>query len=64
MDIADRAQKVIEQTISVALSQRRTKNKPSAIYCEDCGRLVPEERRKAVPGCTRCVDCQREFEEG
>lgn len=32
-------------------------------YCEDCGEEIPEARRRAVPGCARCVRCQTEFEE-
>ena len=30
--------------------------------CEDCGEEIPEGRRKALPGCTRCVQCQQELE--
>jgi len=30
--------------------------------CEDCGDSIPRARRKAVPGCTRCVTCQTKFE--
>jgi len=32
------------------------------IRCEDCDAPIPERRRKAVPGCTRCVECQAEIE--
>ena len=28
--------------------------------CEDCGEMIPEARRKAVPGVRRCVACQAE----
>ncbi len=34
----------------------------SAEECEDCGKPIPGERRKAAPGCTRCVRCQKLFE--
>lgn len=27
-------------------------------HCEDCDELIPEARRKAMPGCRRCIDCQ------
>lgn len=30
--------------------------------CIDCGEEIPEKRRAAIPGCTRCIDCQTEFE--
>ena len=33
----------------------------SATEC-DCGALIPEARRKAVPGCQRCVKCQTAHE--
>jgi len=26
--------------------------------CEDCGEAIPEGRRLAVQGCTRCIHCQ------
>jgi phage/conjugal plasmid C-4 type zinc finger TraR family protein len=31
--------------------------------CVDCGSLIPAARRRAVPGCVRCVACQNEFEQ-
>lgn len=34
----------------------------SAEECEECGDPIPEERRKAYRGCTRCVGCQTAFE--
>lgn len=34
----------------------------SRAECDDCGEPIPEARRKAVPGCTRCVACQEDFE--
>lgn len=34
----------------------------SKTHCEDCGEPIPEARRKAMPGCTRCVECASEFE--
>jgi phage/conjugal plasmid C-4 type zinc finger TraR family protein len=30
--------------------------------CIDCDKPIPEARRRAVPGCTRCINCQTEFE--
>lgn len=30
----------------------------SATECIDCGVLIPEARRQAIPGCQRCVKCQ------
>ncbi|HGN0867761.1 TPA: TraR/DksA family transcriptional regulator [Providencia alcalifaciens] len=34
----------------------------SAFECEDCNKPIPEQRRVASMGCTRCVDCQAIFE--
>lgn len=34
----------------------------SARECEDCGGPIPEARRRAAPGCIRCVACQNVFE--
>jgi phage/conjugal plasmid C-4 type zinc finger TraR family protein len=32
------------------------------VECEDCEEPIPEGRRKAAPGCTRCIRCQEHFE--
>ncbi len=32
--------------------------------CEDCGSVIPEARRKAVPNARRCVFCQDFYEKG
>lgn len=34
----------------------------SRSQCIDCEEPIPAARRKAVPGCRRCVDCQAQFE--
>ena len=31
---------------------------PALSHCEDCGEPIPAERRAAVAGCRRCIDCQ------
>ncbi|WP_410784133.1 TraR/DksA C4-type zinc finger protein [Leifsonia sp. SIMBA_070] len=30
----------------------------TALFCEDCDAPIPEQRRRAVWGVTRCVSCQ------
>lgn len=30
--------------------------------CEDCGKTIPEARRKAVPGVRLCIECQAEID--
>lgn len=37
-------------------------NAVSAHWCDKCEMEIPEERRKALPGVTVCVDCAREDE--
>lgn len=32
----------------------------SAKRCEDCDEPIPEGRRQAVPGCTRCTSCEED----
>lgn len=34
----------------------------SATECEDCGDVIPEARRKAMPGVYQCVACRELFE--
>ena len=31
---------------------------PSLEICMDCGDDIPEDRREAQQGCTRCAECQ------
>jgi len=67
-DEIDRAQIVNEafQEDVLAAHLRRAR-KPtvadSALICIDCERPIPARRRAAVPGCTRCVECQAEYEQ-
>ncbi len=35
---------------------------PSLSHCKDCGEDIPEARQLAIPGVTRCIDCQELFE--
>jgi len=61
VDEFDRAQLAEEQDRERALAALRADHRPGASreVCADCERAIPRERRKAVPGCTRCVDCQQ-----
>lgn len=43
----ERLKRISEQELAV-----------SAEHCDDCGSSIPEERREAVRGCVRCVECQ------
>jgi len=64
MDEADIAQRDRELYDRLAL-QRQLNSMPqgeSAAACEACGGVIPEERRQAAPGCTRCILCQTRIE--
>lgn len=60
MDIADLADRYIEDHVLSALHRMRKKrlsNTAAAHHCDECGAEIPQARRQAVPGCTLCVSC-------
>lgn len=62
-DDADRAQAQMEMEEGWRLAARRRGDPAEGpAECIDCGDPIPERRRKAVPGCKRCVSCQEMFE--
>lgn len=65
-DISDKASEAEEVFLQEALAKQRgrTSTGTGLTHCEDCGDAIPEARRQAVPGCTRCVYCQEYFEHG
>ena len=40
----------------------KQRSQPSLSECEDCGEDIPEQRRVAMRGITRCVHCQGLYE--
>lgn len=42
--------------VQAALAKQRSQ--PSLSECEDCGEDIPEQRRLAMRGITRCIYCQ------
>lgn len=60
-DAADRAGELIEERMAQALAGRGGPVVPSEQFCLDCDDEIPE-RRRALGGITRCVDCQGIFE--
>ena len=42
--------------------RRKMPKGPSLEECEDCGEEIPEARRLAQQGITRCIYCQGLFE--
>ncbi|GGY03835.1 TraR/DksA family transcriptional regulator [Paludibacterium paludis] len=59
-DIFDRAQELEQRQRDAALAAQaaRSHRGISLSHCKDCGEAIPEARRVAVPGCSRCFDCQ------
>jgi phage/conjugal plasmid C-4 type zinc finger TraR family protein len=61
VDIVDRAQAREAELLEDALARARgplAAAAASRVHCQDCDGPIPAARRRAVPGCTTCVDCQ------
>lgn len=65
MDAADIAseREAIHREESLARARKAQASGPGRDTCEDCGERIPEDRKKAVPGCTRCTGCQKEHDD-
>ena len=48
---------------AVTLARSRLPQGESLADCEECGKAIPEARRKAVSGVRMCIECQSEMEE-
>jgi phage/conjugal plasmid C-4 type zinc finger TraR family protein len=46
----------------VQLARSRLSDGESSTHCEECGTVIPDARRKAIPGVRFCVSCQSELE--
>jgi phage/conjugal plasmid C-4 type zinc finger TraR family protein len=57
-------QEQIDATVesAVQLARSRLPDGESLTHCEECGEVIPEARRKALPGVRYCVRCQSELE--
>ncbi|ACL05249.1 transcriptional regulator, TraR/DksA family [Desulfatibacillum aliphaticivorans] len=63
-DPTDRAQEAAADYTRFSIEAARSRGSQSTLAdCQDCGDPIPEARRKAVPGCTRCLDCQETYEQ-
>ena len=47
---------------AVTLARSRLPHGESSTDCKECGNIIPEARRKAIPGVCLCVECQSELE--
>ena len=57
-------QEQIDATVEdgVQLARSRLPDGESLAHCKECEAVIPEARRKAIPGVHLCVGCQAEFE--
>ena len=57
-------QEQIDATIEDAVKRARNElpQGDGLTHCEECGREIPDARRKAVPGVRHCVACQAEHD--
>ncbi|VVE59817.1 hypothetical protein PCA31118_00025 [Pandoraea captiosa] len=68
MDDFDRATELEEKfrqaAIDATLTPRTYKPGESTAVCQNeaCGEPIPDARRKAIPGCRFCVECQNRRE--
>jgi phage/conjugal plasmid C-4 type zinc finger TraR family protein len=70
-DIFDRAAELELRQREDAVARQRdealARNQASAASlgvrdCVDCELPIPTKRRKAIPGCTRCIECEQAVE--
>ncbi|MEH6564624.1 MAG: TraR/DksA C4-type zinc finger protein [Halopseudomonas sp.] len=59
-DTVDRATDYQDEWLASRLAAARPAAPvgPSLTICIDCDDDIPEARRAAVPGCTRCMPCE------
>jgi phage/conjugal plasmid C-4 type zinc finger TraR family protein len=54
-------QEQIDATVKDAITRARSRlpSGPGCRHCETCDALIPELRRRALPGVRLCVGCQQ-----
>lgn len=57
-DICDEAEVVIQEALNRSLSQIPRYTGVSATECVECGEVIPEGRRAAIPGVKLCAPCK------
>jgi phage/conjugal plasmid C-4 type zinc finger TraR family protein len=48
---------------AVTLARSRLPDGTGSTHCEECDSVIPEARRKAIPGVRICISCQSALEE-
>jgi len=61
-DVQEQMDATVESGVQLARS--RLAGGESSTHCEECGAVIPDARRKAIPGVRLCVRCQSELEKG
>ena len=56
-DIIDTANDQVYLFLAARLESRKQYRGKSATRCVECEQPIPQRRREAVPGCTKCVEC-------
>jgi phage/conjugal plasmid C-4 type zinc finger TraR family protein len=59
-DVQNQIDASLEDAVKLARSQ--LPEGEGSTHCEECETLIPEARRKAIPGVCLCVNCQSERE--
>lgn len=66
MDIIDQANDAAAKELKLRLQEITrvygSVGRTEILQCEICGDNISEARRKAIPGCRLCRDCQTEAE--
>lgn len=59
-DKVDIANDYQQQFLDSQIEKQRQKPQvqESSEFCNECGEMIPDERRKAVPGVDTCVHCR------
>ena len=54
----------IDATVEDGVQRARSRlpDGESSAHCQECGAIIPEARRRAIPGVCLCVGCQSEHE--
>ncbi|MBW7568662.1 TraR/DksA family transcriptional regulator [Chromobacterium subtsugae] len=67
-DLFDQAQALEQRQREEALARQAVRmnlaGAASYSHCQECGDDIPASRRRAVPGCRRCLICQKSHEKG
>lgn len=56
-DIIDKANDQADTLLAIQVANRAQYIGKSATHCAECDEPIPQRRREAVPGCTKCVEC-------